>query len=48
MLWAISLLLLMAWFLTLIGGIGGGLAWAAFVIAALLLAFRLVGGRRAI
>jgi len=48
MLWAISALFLMLWFLGLIGSIGGGLAWAAFVIAAVVLLFQLISGRRTV
>lgn len=46
MLWAISVLFLVLWFLGLIGGIGGVLAWAALAIAAGVLLFQLLNGRR--
>ena len=46
MLWAISVLFLVLWFLGLIGGMGGVLVWAALVIAAGVLLFQLFSGRR--
>ena len=46
MLWAISVLLLLLWFLGLIGGMGGVLTWAPLLIAAVLMLFQLLGKRR--
>jgi len=48
MLWAIGVLFLALWFIGLIGGVGGGLAWAALVLAAVVLLFQLLSGRRTV
>lgn len=47
MLWAIGVLFVVLWLLGLIGALGG-LAWAAFVIAAVVLLFQLLSGRRTV
>ena len=47
MLWTIFASLLVLWLLGLIGGIGGGLIHLLLVIAAIVLIFNLLSGRRA-
>lgn len=47
MLWTIFVVLLVLWLLGLVGGVGGILIYALLVIAAMVLAYRLLGGRRA-
>ena len=46
MLWTILAVLLVLWLLGLIGGIGGGLVHLLLVIAAIVLVFQLISGRR--
>ena len=46
MLWTISALLVLLWLLGLIGHIGGGLIHLLLVIAAVVLIFQLITGRR--
>ena len=48
MLWTIIVILLVLWLLGLIGNIGGGLIWLLLVIAAIVLVFQLISGRRAV
>ena len=48
MLWTIIAILLVLWLLGLIGNIGGGLVWLLLVIAAIVLLFQLLSGRRAV
>lgn len=48
MLWTIVVILLVLWLLGLIGNIGGGLIWLLLVIAAVVLVFQLLSGRRAV
>ena len=48
MLWTIIAILLVLWLLGLIGNIGGGLIWLLLVIAAIVLVFQLLSGRRAV
>ena len=48
MLWTIIAILLVLWLLGLIGNIGGGLIWLRLVIAAIVLVFQLLSGRRAV
>ncbi len=48
MLWTIIAILLVLWLLGLIGNIGGGLIWLLLVIAAIVLLFQLISGRRAV
>ena len=48
MLWTIVAILLVLWLLGLIGNIGGGLIWLLLVIAAIVLVFQLLSGRRAV
>ncbi|HYI65604.1 MAG TPA: lmo0937 family membrane protein [Candidatus Limnocylindrales bacterium] len=48
MLWTIIAILLVLWLLGLIGNIGGGLIWLLLVIAAIVLLFQLLSGRRAV
>jgi Family of unknown function (DUF5670) len=48
MLWTIIVILLVLWLLGLIGNIGGGLIWLLLVIAAIVLVFQLLSGRRAV
>jgi len=47
MLWTIFAILLVLWLLGLIGGIGGGLVHLLLVVAAIVLIFNLLSGRRA-
>jgi hypothetical protein len=46
MLWTILVILLVLWLLGLIGGVGGGLIHLLLVVAAIVLTFNLVSGRR--
>ena len=48
MLWTIIVILLVLWLLGLLGNIGGGLIWLLLVIAAIVLLFQLLSGRRAV
>jgi len=48
MLWTIIAILLVLWLLGLIGNIGGGLIWLLLVLAAIVLVFQLLSGRRAV
>jgi hypothetical protein len=48
MLWTIIVILLVLWLLGFIGNIGGGLIWLLLVIAAIVLVFQLLSGRRAV
>jgi len=47
MLWAIFVILLVLWLLGLVGGVGGTLIHALLVIAAMVLVYNLLSGRRA-
>lgn len=47
MLWTIIAILVVLWLLGLIGHIGGGLIHLLLVIAAVVLIFQLISGRRA-
>lgn len=46
MLWTILAILLVLWLVGLIGGIGGGLIHLLLVVAAIVLIFNLLSGRR--
>jgi hypothetical protein len=46
MLWPIFAILLILWFLGLLGGIGGGLIHLLLIFAAILLIFNLLGDRQ--
>jgi hypothetical protein len=46
MLWTILVILLVLWLLGVIGGVGGGLIHLLLVVAAIVLIFNLVSGRR--
>ena len=48
MLWTIIAILLVLWLLGLIGQVGGSLIWLLLVIAAIVLVFQLLSGRRAV
>lgn len=48
MLWTIIVILLVLWLLGLIGQIGGGFIWLLLVIAAIVLLFQLLSGRRTV
>jgi hypothetical protein len=48
MLWTIIVILLVLWLLGLIGNIGGSLIWLLLVIAAIVLVFQLLSGRRTV
>jgi Family of unknown function (DUF5670) len=48
MLWTIMVILLVLWLLGLIGGVGGSLIHALLVIAAVVLIFNLLSGRRSV
>jgi len=48
MLWTIIVILLVLWLLGFIGHIGGGLVWLLLVIAAIVLLYQLITGRRAV
>jgi Family of unknown function (DUF5670) len=47
MLWAIIVILVTLWLLGLVGGIGGSMIHALLVIAAIVLVYNLLSGRRA-
>jgi Family of unknown function (DUF5670) len=46
MLWTIIAVLVVLWMLGMIGGVGGSLIHALLVIAAIVLVYNLVSGRR--
>ena len=46
MLWTILVILLVLWLVGLLGGIGGGLIHLLLVVAAIVLLFNLLSGRR--
>ena len=46
MLWTIIIVLVALWLLGLVGGIGGSMIHALLVIAAVILVFNLISGRR--
>ena len=46
MLWTIVVILLVLWFLGLIGNIGGGFIHLLLVIAVIVVAYNLITGRR--
>ncbi len=46
MLWTIIAVLVVLWMLGMIGGVGGSLVHALLVIAAIVLIYNLVSGRR--
>jgi hypothetical protein len=46
MLWTIFVILVILWLLGFIGGIGGGMIHLLLVIAAIVLIFNLLSGRR--
>ena len=46
MLWTIIAVLVVLWLLGLVGGIGGSMVHALLVIAAIVLLYNLVSGRR--
>jgi len=48
MLWTIIVILLVLWLLGFIGSIGGGLIHLLLVIAAIVLVFQLLSGRRTV
>jgi len=48
MLWTIVVILLVLWLLGFIGSIGGGLIHLLLVIAAIVIVFQLLSGRRAV
>jgi hypothetical protein len=48
MLWTIIVILLVLWLLGFIGQIGGDLIWLLLVIAAIVLLFQLLSGRRTV
>lgn len=48
MLWTIVGILVVLWLLGLVGGVGGGLIHALLVIAAIVVIYNLVSGRRAL
>lgn len=48
MLWTIILVLVVLWLLGLVGGVGGSLIHALLVIAAIVLVYNLITGRRAV
>ena len=47
MIWTIIVILVVLWLLGLVGHIGGGLIHALLVIAAIILVYNVVTGRRA-
>lgn len=47
LLW-IAIIIAVLWLLGLIGNIGGGLIWLLLVIAAIVLLFQLLSGRRSV
>ncbi len=48
MLWTIFAILVVLWLLGMVGGVGGSLVHLLLVIAAIVLVFNLVSGRRSI
>lgn len=48
MLWTIVVILLVLWLLGLIGNIGGSLIWLLLVIAAVVLVYQVISGRRSV
>lgn len=48
MLWTIIVILIVLWLLGLVGGVGGSLIHALLVIAAIVLVYNLVTGRRGV
>lgn len=46
MLWTIIMILVVLWLLGLVGGVGGSLIHALLVIAAIMLIYNFVSGRR--
>ena len=48
MLWTILVVLLILWLLGLVGGVGGGLIHLLLVVAAIVLLFQLLSGRRTV
>jgi hypothetical protein len=46
MLWTVIVILVVLWLVGLIGGIGGSLIHALLVIAAIVLIYNLISGRR--
>jgi hypothetical protein len=48
MLWTIFIILLVLWMLGLIGHVGGGLIHLLLVVAAIVLIFNLLSGRRSV
>lgn len=48
MLWTILVIILVLWLLGFIGQVGGGLIHLLLVIAAIVLLFQLLSGRRAV
>lgn len=48
MLWTIIAILVVLWLLGFIGGFGGGLIHALLVLAAIVLIFQLISGRRVV
>lgn len=48
MLWTILVILLVLWLLGVIGGVGGSLIHALLVIAAIVLIYNLITGRRVV
>ena len=48
MLWTVLVILLILWLLGMLGGIGGGLIHLLLVVAAIVLIFNLLSGRRSV
>jgi uncharacterized protein DUF5670 len=48
MLWTILVILLVLWLLGMLGGVGGGLIHLLLVVAAIVLIFNLMSGRRTV
>ena len=48
MLWTVLVILLVLWLLGMVGGVGGGLIHLLLVIAAIVLVFNLLKGRRSV
>ena len=48
MLWTILVVLLILWLLGMVGGVGGGLIHLLLVVAAIVLLFQLLSGRRTV
>ena len=46
MLWTILVILLILWLVGMVGGVGGGLIHLLLVVAAIVLVFNLLSGRR--